>query len=84
LDKVPLGGANQHHLYSEKTGHELIPVGRGDLKAESINNLDIGDDAHDTSPQSNTAIHMVSHNGYWQQDKKLWYNQTDLTKGEIL
>jgi protein required for attachment to host cells len=55
LRQTPLGGANPHHYYDEKSGHELIPAVNGLLKAESIDDYQIGHDRRGTASSSNSS-----------------------------
>lgn len=57
LQTKTLGGANQHHLYSEAIGHELIPVVHGTLNAESMDDYELGHDKRGTSSSSNSPTH---------------------------
>lgn len=57
LETVPLGGANPHHYYNEKSGHELTPVVNGLLKSESMNDYQIGHDRRGTASSSNSPTH---------------------------
>jgi protein required for attachment to host cells len=57
LQPIPLGGANPHHYYNEKSSHELSPVMNGLLKSESINDYQIGHDRRGTASSSNSPTH---------------------------
>jgi protein required for attachment to host cells len=54
---VPLGGANPHHYFDEKSGHELMPVLNGLLKSESMDDYQIGHDRRGTASSSNSPTH---------------------------
>lgn len=54
---IPLGGANTHHYFNEKSGHELVPVPDGTLKAETIDSYQIGHDRRGTSSSSVSSAH---------------------------
>ena len=55
--KMALAGANKHHYYNEKPDHELVSIENGRLKAESINDYQIGHDRRGTSSSSNSPTH---------------------------
>ena len=55
--KVPLAGANKHHYYDEKAGHELVPVPEGSIKAEPLSDYQIGHNRRGTSSSSNSPTH---------------------------
>jgi protein required for attachment to host cells len=57
IRRMPLAGANKHHYYDEKSGHELVPVLGGVLNAESINDYQIGHDLRGRSSSSNSPTH---------------------------
>src|ERR1700722_2140591 len=56
-EKIALGGANPHHYYDEKSGHELVPVLNGLLESESMNDYQIGHDRRGTTSSSNSSAH---------------------------
>jgi len=55
--KIPLGGANKHHYYNEKSGHELVPMADGFLEAESVDDYQTGHDRRGTASSSNSPTH---------------------------
>ncbi|MDR3450483.1 MAG: host attachment protein [Alphaproteobacteria bacterium] len=55
--EVPLGGANKHHLSEEKASHHLSPVTNGDMKAESINDYQLGHDRRGQTSSSNSPTY---------------------------
>jgi protein required for attachment to host cells len=57
MQKIPLAGTNKHHYYNEKSGYELIPLQGGILKAESIDDYQIGHDRRGTSSRNNSSAH---------------------------
>ena len=57
IHQIPLGGANKHHYYDEKSGFELVPVPGGILEADSIDNYQIGHDRRGTASSSNSPTH---------------------------
>jgi len=57
IHQIPLGGANKHHYYDEKSGFELVPVPGGILEADSIDNYRIGHDRRGTASSSNSPTH---------------------------
>ena len=54
---LPKGGANRHHYYDERSGHELTPVANGILMAESIDDYQLGHNRRGSSSSSNSPTH---------------------------
>ncbi|MGB9151681.1 MAG: host attachment protein [Alphaproteobacteria bacterium] len=52
--KVPLEGANKHHYYDEKSGHELVLVPNGSLEAGTAHDYQLGHDRRGTASNSNS------------------------------
>jgi protein required for attachment to host cells len=57
IRRVAIGGANKHHLYNKKTGHELVPIEGWHLKAEPLANYQIDHDRRGTTSSSNSPAH---------------------------
>lgn len=49
---IPLGGIHKHPVYEERISHELVPVQDGVIKAETIDDYQIGHSRRGTSVSS--------------------------------
>ena len=55
--RIPLGGANPHHYYDEKSCRELTPVPNGLLESDSLDDYQLGHDKRGTTSSSNSPTH---------------------------